>query len=395
PQPTPTGRRAIYYYTSWSTYGRDYQVADLPEAVTDVVYAFFQVLPDGRVAPGDPYADLEKRFTDRGVPPLDTWDDTWQHGDGDHSGGAAPSRVYGNLGQLAKLKAARPGLRVAVALGGATGSAHFSPAVRTRTSRARLCAAIVGLLAQYPVLSGVVLDWEFPSDDGVNYGAAGNAVDVGDSAHFMTLLAMLRDALDGARDGASERWTLAVCMPADPAKARVDVRAMAASVDELHVMTYDFAAGEWSETQARFHTNPRRSRHGPLSCEASAAFYVAQGMPAGRVFLGGAFYSRGFANTDGPGAAAQGGSPHQSWEPGMVDYKALPWPGSVEHTDPESGAGYAYDPQTRVLDTYDTPASLTEKCRIVGEHGLGGIVLWEASADRPFHDPRSLMQTLY
>ncbi|NDB36661.1 MAG: glycoside hydrolase family 18 protein, partial [Flavobacteriia bacterium] len=113
-----------------------------------------------------------------------------------------------------------------------------------------------------------------------------------------------------------------------------------------------------------------------------------------KIFIGAAFYSRGFANTNGLGQPASGGSPDMSWEKGVVDYKALPMAGAQEFLDPESKAAYSYDPVKRVLNSYDNRESILEKCRIVYEKNLGGILVWENSADKSVHDPRSLVATL-
>jgi hypothetical protein len=57
--------------------------------------------------------------------------------------------------------------------------------------------------------------------------------------------------------------------------------------------------------------------------------------------IGGAFYSRGFGNTTGPGMAASGPSSDKTWEAGSVDYNKLPLPGATEFNDPESKAAFS------------------------------------------------------
>jgi chitinase len=83
-----------------------------------------------------------------------------------------------------------------------------------------------------------------------------------------------------------------------------------------------------------------------------------------------------------------------SWEKGTVDYKSLPIAGAQEYIDPESKGAYSYDPVKRVLNTYDNRESIIEKCRIIYEKNLGGMLIWENSADKPFSDPRSLVSTI-
>jgi chitinase len=149
------------------------------------------------------------------------------------------------------------------------------------------------------------------------------------------------------------------------------------------------------ETVACHHTNPRKSSYGKWSCEEAADYYLSRGVPSTKIFIGGAFYSRGFANTDGLGKPSSGGSPDKSWEAGSVDYKDLPLNGASEFVDPESKAAYSYDPQKRVLNSYDNKDSLIEKCKIIYEKNLGGIIIWENSGDkRDYNDSRNLTKVL-
>ena len=148
---------------------------------------------------------------------------------------------------------------------------------------------------------------------------------------------------------------------------------------------------------AAHHTNPRKSRIGKpgYSCEEAADYYISRGVPAEKIFIGAAFYSRGFGNCEGLGKVASGGSPDSSWEKGVVDYKDLPKEGAKEFIDKESMACFSYDPVKKILNSYDNPISIKEKCKIVHEKNLGGIIVWELSGDRrPSSSPRSLVKAL-
>jgi chitinase len=69
-----------------------------------------------------------------------------------------------------------------------------------------------------------------------------------------------------------------------------------------------------------------------------------------------------------------------SWQPGVVDYKALPEVGAVEMWDSTAQAGYSYDATRKVLNTYDVPAAVKAKCDYVNRKGLGGLIIWESMA---------------
>ena len=375
---TPTGKRAVYYHTNWSCYGRNFQVKDIPSDVVDIAYAFWDVKPDGTIATGDAWADTDKRYTGGdSVQPADTWNDA--------------SGMFGNFGQFKKLMDSGRKINLTLSLGGWTWSKHFSTSVSTETNRTNFVSNIINTFKKYPVFNGVSLDWEYVSNDGVNYGNDGNSVSPRDSDNFVLFLQKLRSAFNS--NGMSH-YTISMCCVAAPEKAKFDVEKMHPYLDELHVMTYDFHDGNWGETKTAHHTNPRKSSHGSWSCEEAADYYISRGVPSQKVFIGGAFYSRGFSNTSGLGQPASGGSPDMSWEKGVVDYKALPLSGATEYIDPESKGAYSYDPIKRVVNTYDNKESMIEKCRIVYEKNLGGILIWENSADKPVNDPRSLVAAL-
>ena len=90
----------VAYYAAWSIYSRSYFVTDIPaDQVTHINYAFANIGPDGCIALGDPWADVEKAF------PGDTWDQP----------------LRGNFQQLIKLKEKHPHLRTLISIGGWVG----------------------------------------------------------------------------------------------------------------------------------------------------------------------------------------------------------------------------------------------------------------------------------
>jgi chitinase len=344
---TPTGKRAIYYHTSWSGYARNFQVKDIPECVTDIAYAFWNVNQDGTISTMDDWADLSKRFTTDGIQPLDTWNDT--------------TGMFGNFGQLKKLRDSGRQLNVTLSLGGWSSSKYFSQAMSSDISRNMLITNIINTFKQYPIFTGVSLDWEYVSNNGINYGLDGNTVSPQDSDNFILFLQKLRL---GFNSNSMNTYIISMCCVADPDKAKFDIENMHQYLNELHVMTYDFHDGSWGETKTAHHTNPRKSSFGKFSCEEAADYYLNRGVPSTKIFIGAAFYSRGFSNTDGPGKTASGGSPDISWEKGSVDYKNLPLSGSIEYFDQEAKAAYSYDPVKKIFNSYDNVESIKEKCTV-------------------------------
>lgn len=381
---TPTGKTVLMYHANWVNYGRNFQVKDLPiDYIPDIAYAFFNLKngPNGwEIVTGDSWADFDKRYTgDQSVAPPDSWNDS-------------DSSFFGLFGQFMKLKKAGKKFNLQLSVGGWTWSAHFSTAVATAKDRESFANSLIDLFKKYPIFNGISLDWEYLSDDGVNYGNGGNAVSPNDANNFIEFLKLLRGKFNS--NGMSH-YHISFCVVAAPEKAKFPIEQVHPLIDELHIMTYDFHDGNWGETKSAHQTNLRKSSHGVYSCEEAVDFYLSRGVPSTKIFIGAAFYSRGFANTDGIGKSASGGSTDMSWEKGVVDYKALPQPGAQEFWDDEAKATYSYDPVKRVLNSYDSVRSIQEKCKYVWEKNLAGIIVWESSSDFPIDHPRSLTKALY
>ena len=358
-------KRAIYYHTNWSCYGRNFQIKDLPEHITDIAYAFYNIDQTGNIFTGDAWADTDKRYIGAdSVAPPDSWNEK--------------KPFYGNFNQLKKLQDSGRKLNIQLSIGGWTWSTHFSTAMATEGSRTKAIKCLIDLFKKYPIFNGVSLDWEYLSDNGVNYGNGGNSTSKDDAKNFIIFLQQLRANLNS---NGLNNYVISMCACADPNKAIFPIKQVAELLDELHVMTYDFHDGNWGEKVCAHQTNPRKSSHGVYSCEEAVDFYINSGVPASKIFLGGAFYSRGFANTDGLGKSASGGSPDMTWEKGVVDYKALPMSGAKEFFDDEAKANYSYDPVRRVFNSYDGVESTIEKCRIIYEKNLAGIIIWESSGN--------------
>jgi len=375
----PSGKRAVYYYPAWATYQRNYQIKDIPvDHITDIAYSFFNISSDGTVFSGDEWADFDNPYIGKGVEPQNKWDPP------------SPPHHLGLLGQLWKLKhIQKKPVNVLLAIGGWTWSRYFSDAMSTSVHRDKIVASLRRVVLRYPgLLSGFSWDHEYLSDDGVNYGAEGNTVRKEDAANFIELMKVIRKVFPG--------FTNALCVSAAPEKVHLPLKALSEYVDRFDVMTYDLA-GFSGETITAHHSNPRKSSFGKWSAEQAADFFIAQGVPSSKVLIGGSLYSRGFKNSAGFGKPGEGISLDYDFpeEVGIVSYHRLPLPGATEYVDPESKGAYSFDPKRRVVNTYDSVDSIKEKCKIVWEKDLGGIIFWEASGDvRDYKSPRSIMRTV-
>jgi chitinase len=218
--------RRVGYFIQWGIYGRAFFVKNLDTSgaaarLTHVNYAFGNVAPDAAgdvtCASGDVWADYQRPVG--AEESVDGVGDVWGE------------PLNGNLGQLLKLKARHPNLRVMMSLGGWTWSKYFSDAALTAASRAAFVASCVDMFIKgnlpslgpgesggpgsaAGVFDGIDLDWEWPASE----GNAGNVIRPEDRGNFTLLLAEFRRQLDEYGRQAGRRYELTAFLPAAPAK---------------------------------------------------------------------------------------------------------------------------------------------------------------------------------
>ena len=117
PPPGARGHRVVGYFTDWGIYGRDYQVKDVETsgaaAGSPIWCTRSARSTGGRCAAGDGWADY------READPA---------GDSVDGGPTTDDGLRGNIGQLRRLKARHPQLKVIWSFGGWTGSDGFTDA---------------------------------------------------------------------------------------------------------------------------------------------------------------------------------------------------------------------------------------------------------------------------
>ncbi|MEV6849040.1 glycosyl hydrolase family 18 protein [Actinoplanes sp. NPDC051411] len=374
PQPAPTpahqtraAARVVGYFTDWGVYARDYQVKDVETSgsaagLTDLVYAFGQV-KGGACAPSDAWADYQKP-----MPAAASVD-----GVADDPKAA----VKGDFGQLIKLKARHPGLRLIWSFGGWNGSDGFDDAARDPAAFASSCRALLQDSRWRGLFDGIDIDWEYPNACGITCDKSGPDA-------LGRVLGALRTAL-----GPNALVTAAV--PADIGKLRrTDYAAAARSANWLSAMTYDYFGTSSDDGGGGDPTDLHRTEpHSPLTAYAGIPKATANtsssidellslGVPASKLLLGIGFYGRGWTGVTGAGVGSAADGPAAGkYEQGLEEYELL-----VKRCPPTGTVG-----GTAIAHcgsqwwSYDTPETIRTKMTYVRSKALGGAFAWELSGD--------------
>jgi chitinase len=371
PKPTHTLKkkppRVVGYFTDWGVYARDYQVKDVETSgsaaeLTDLVYAFGQV-KGGACAPGDTWADYQK--------PMSAADSV------DGVADKPEAVVKGDFGQLRKLKAEHPDLRLIWSFGGWSDSDGFTDAAKDPAAFASSCRALLEDPRWRGLFDGVDIDWEYPN-------ACGMTCDKSGPAALGRVLAALRTAL-----GPTALVTAAV--PADVGKLkRTDYAAAARSANWLSAMTYDYFGTSADDGTGGDSTDLHRTEpHSPLTAypgipkarantSSSVDKLLSLGVPASKLLLGIGFYGRGWDGVQGSGVGATASGPAAGkYEEGLEEYELL-----VKRCPPTGiVGGTAIAHCGSQWWSYDTPETIKTKMTYARSKALGGAFAWELSGD--------------
>ena len=366
-------KRIIGYYTSWSVYGRDYHVSDIPaNRINYINYAFANIDNGaGTIKLGDYYADVDKFY------PGDSWE---------------PGALRGCFHQLQILKANNPHVKTLISVGGWTWSAYFSNIALTEQSRQTFAASCVNFIQLYQ-FDGVDIDWEYPVEGGLE----GNIHRPEDKENFTLLLAELRSQLDAAGD-----YLLTVATSASPIyQENLEIDLISQYVDWINVMTFDFH-GPWNQASdpvTNFNTplymipedpspEPYKSK---FNISAAIEGYIEHGAPLEKLHASLAFYGRGFGGVpnqnNGLFQTFWGPANAGTWENGVFDYwdlaqNYIDMSGYVSYWNDVAKVPWIYNPNTQIMISYDNPQSMEIKANYAKSMDLGGVMFWEFSGDK-------------
>lgn len=276
--------------------------------------------------------------------------------------------------KLVSLKAKNPQLKIIVSLGGWGGCEPCSAAFSTAEGRLKFAKSVKVLSDSYKV-DGLDLDWEYPSIEGL----PGHLYQPADKPNFTELIKILRFTLGKNYELSFAAGGFQKCLDES-----IDWKAVAPSVNRINIMSYDLVNGYSKVTGHHtplYSTNPKEE-----STNRAVEFLLKAGVPAEKLVIGGAFYTRQWKNVENiNNGLYQAGEHFQG-----VDFKNYATTyteanGWKYFYDEKAQAPYWYNAGTKTFATSDDLKSIKAKAEYVKEKKLGGIMFWELTLDS-FHD---------
>jgi chitinase len=295
--------------------------------------------------------------------------------------------VRADLAALARLKAARPDLKIIASVGGWT-MGDYPAIVRDPRRRHAFATSAAALTATHRQFDGVDIDWEYPGGgDAVRPLLTGDERELEKRAHA-ALVHETRVALDVAGAAQSRKLLLTTAVAGHPrAVDAIDWSGVQAAFDLVFVMTYDFTPerafqqlGDYSGGGGPpgHHTNLFATKaSGGQGADAMIMSLAEAGVPLSKMAIGVGFYGREWSSVKWMGpVGGVGGIARFVGTPSWRDLKAR---SLKSHWDAAAGASYRTQGDTFV--SLDDPRSIAAKGEWARRHGLAGIFAWQLAQD--------------
>jgi chitinase len=383
-QPVPSGKQVIGDFTQWGIYSGYFEknliTSGQIDHLTELDYAFSNIAPDGTCTSGDTWADYQRPFA-AGESVNGTAD-------------TADQSLLGNFNQLKELKAAHPGLKIVMGIGGWSWSGQFSGLAETAAGRQKFVRSCIdqyirGDISGLPagaaagIFDGISVDWEYPGELGNN-----NPFGPQDTPDFTALMSEFHSELAAQTKTTGRHYLLTADVSANPAvAAKLELRTVARSVDWFNVMTFDYH-GSWEPTgPTDFASNtfidprdpqPANNRFGVTQ---AVRYYESQGVPADQIGLAAPYYAHVWTGVS-PGPHGDGlFQPTTGADPATPNYNAVAALPGATHFDLLAGEPYKYDAASRTFYTYEDPTSMALKGAYIRAAGLRGTFVWSLDGD--------------
>ncbi|KAF8070443.1 endochitinase [Lyophyllum atratum] len=306
-------------------------------------------------------------------------------------------------------------VKASLSIGGWTGSRWFSTNVGSPRNRTAFVKSVTGLVKKYK-LDGVDFDWEYPGVQGTGC----NAVNLNDTANFLSFLQELRQSL-----GPEVILSAATDIKPFPSPSGTpfpDTSRFGDILDYIVIMNYDIkstpSAGAGPNSPLDDNCAPSSNQQG--SAQSALIAWTAAGMPKNRIVLGVPMYGRSYRVARATAFSDDSKTTLASFPPYDIDNKPTgdPWnveggldvcgvyqapggsyafwslvdggflnadgsarTGIIYRYDECSETPYVYDPKSEIMVAYDNAQSFAAKGDFIKSNGLRGFAVWEAAGD--------------
>jgi GH18 family chitinase len=345
-------KRLVGYFASWAIYAQNYHITDIPAGqLTHVIYAFANVTADGDCVSVSSDDDAE------------------------------------NFPQLLQLKQQYPNLQILISVGGASHSTHFAAVSAHAARRSHFAQSCVQFMKQNG-FDGIDIDWEYPKRE--------------DRKHFTALLKKLRRQLDAQGSADKRHYLLTIAGPARPSHfANIELSLIHPLLDWINLTSYNFhtASSRVTNFNAPLFSpsdSPTAEHDRDLNVDAAVKGYLAADVPADKIVLGVRFIATGWK---GVGPANNGlyqsntGPAKGTWDSpnaltGNFGYEDIENNYLATYTrdwHSEAQVPWLYNATTGIMISYEDTQSLTLKAEYALFKKVGGVMIWELSADDSQH----------
>ncbi len=308
---------------------------------------------------------------------------------------ADPANPHSNVGKLIALKQRWPALRVLVSVGGSSNSHQGDPSQKTTPIFSALAATAAARQAfvsscielfitrTYPgvgkLFDGIDIDWESPA--------------ASDRGNATLLLREFRRQLD--QTGVAEKRQLFLTIAAEMRAQEFELDSLATTLDWVNLMAYDAhlpndnPKNRLTDFGSPLYRDPAEpGSNVTWNIDATVKAFLAAGLPPERLVLGISAYGRSYADVvtadHGVYQTYNGAGPGSFGQPGVLSYRDivagyLPEYELLWHQPTRSA--YLFNPTQRVWISFEDARSVAEKSRYADQMKLGGLMLWEISAD--------------